>query len=204
MKTLGVVVLLGVTANPLAAAQAPTAGRPAIELGASGVVFGGLLDVSDFMGDPQTGARGFSPHVTVKLTRRASLEAGVDVFRVSRESGRSVFSSYHRLGLLIRLRETRNGQSFRFINAGVGGHFEAAHVPEIRNTRRDQSVTVYPAYERRELTPVNFGFAGIGVQRTVTSHLAVRGEIDGLVGRIGVGVRLTAGVSVPLGTYRRR
>lgn len=201
------VVLLGVTASPLAA-QTLAADRPLIEVGVSGVLFGGLVDVSDLIGDPQSGAKGFSPHVTVKLTRRLGLEASIDVFRVEKEysaaSSARLLSSFHSLGLVIRHRESDDGRSFRFVRVGAGGHFESQRVPETRITRSDRSVVVFPAYQQREFTAVNFGFVGVGVQRTMLSHLAIRGGIDGTIGSSGLGVRLAAGISVPIGSYRAR
>jgi hypothetical protein len=171
---LALIVCLVASALPVTAQDRP------VEIG---VAVGG---VASFVGN------GGDLRVTVTVPRgdRRSIEGFVGVYR-----GNDVFDTRGVYGFQIKQQIARGRRSGPepFATFGIMGLV----------TRYETSDCSYASCRRytstRVLAPF-LGFAGVGVQYAVTPHLAVRLESQAAVALIiPVGIRVTAGVSIPLG-----
>jgi hypothetical protein len=71
-------------------------------------------------------------------------------------------------------------------------------------TLPDRSTVVYPSHTYSELSRPYFATAGVGVQYVLWRYTAARLEVQGLIPPeclVCTAVRLSAGVSVPIGHY---
>jgi hypothetical protein len=191
---LGLVALLQ---QPLAAQSEPPF-EPRVEFGVNGVLLAGLL-VLDFIGDPQSRVAGPAVSVRLNMAERFALEVGGIFAGVD-----DVTVHYYEASVVIKQRAHQRERWFRFIRVGAGGHHEFIRVGEFRNDNQDHTTTVFPAYDHHKLTAPNFFLAGAGIERVVSSRLAIAAELGGVVGAIGYGLRASAGVVVPLGSYHAR
>jgi hypothetical protein len=176
------------------AAQPIAADPPRVEVGVAVVGIGALNDLSDFEGDPQNGSAGAGAFVIFNPSRTVGVEFNGEVLRLARVQLR-LFG----LSFLIRRHLREAPRSFIFWRFGAGGHDEFERVSERRQTNQDLSVTIYPAYDHRKVTA--FAIVGSGMQRAVSRHVAIRAELDALVGNpLGVGARGSAGIVVRVGS----
>ncbi len=189
--------LLVLSSAVSAAAQSSPSITPRVELGAGVLVMGGWADFSDFIGDIQPGLAGIEFMMRAALAPRFALEGRVAFSDVDRVS-----TTWYEFGAVMRTQPPTLRKWNRFFRIGVGGHREVEQVPEYRHENQDRSTTVFPAYTHYKATPPNFVVGGAGFQRAVSRRLAVVTELDLIVGpSVGMGLRVSAGVSIPLGTY---
>lgn len=195
------VVAIGVLALPRAqvAAQTPSTGEPRVELGLNGVLFTGYMDLSEFRSDPQLGMIGAGPTLRVNVSERFALESHATISRIE-----DVSVTVYELSVVVKRRAPSRKPSLPFLRVGAGGRHEFEHVKESRHENQDYSTTVWPAYDHHKLTLPNFIVVGAGLQFVASRHLAVIGELGGVVGSPGLGFRASAGVMVPIGSYGSR
>jgi hypothetical protein len=192
---------------PVAQAQTPGRGpsssdsgvSPRLEMTAEWGLMGGMIDVSDLYGDPQLGLSGVGADVRVRLTPRV----GVGIRGLVAIGGEVAHSQFYDLAAIVH--PISSGRSHTFLRFGAGGHHEFRDVPESRRTNQDHSTTVFPAYHHHKLTAPNFLVAGAGITRVISRRLGMTVEVDAVAGPGvggGVGVRASAGITLPLGGYR--
>ena len=95
-------------------------------------------------------------------------------------------------------------RSHVFMTAGVGGAFEYHRANEFREERPDGSVFVVPPHTRASLSEPFLVVVGIGTEHVLARYIAIRGDVQLVAFRFGVGARATVGASVPIGGYRDR
>jgi hypothetical protein len=178
------------------AAQTPPRQPPRVETGASVFSIGGWVDVSDFVGDPQLGAQGAEVVVRPRLTERVALEGRVGFSTVDR-----VTLNVYDVSVIVRRSPPRQHAWSSWLRFGAGGHREVEEVPETQYESLDRSITVYPGFTHYKVTPPNVAIVGMGLQRPFAKHAAFVADADVIGGAIGVGLRLSAGVLIPLGVY---
>jgi hypothetical protein len=168
------------------------AAPPRIEIGAQGAVTAFLGGGGAFL--PGAGAR-----LTINVTRLDALELVGDIVPSIENPGMwGLYSIQYK-------RVVRPGDRRRnaiFATASTSGLFRYYRTVEYRQPRSDGSTLVRPSYRYAELTrPLFFG-GGVGVEGVVARYAAVRAEVQGLVGFVGVvGFRTVVGLSVPIGGY---
>ena len=174
----------------------PSGVPPRLEMTVELGLMGGIVDLSDLHGDPQTGLSGVGAGVRVRLTPRI----GVGIRGLVAIGGEVANSQVYDVATIIHLTSSR--RSHRFLRFGAGGHHEVRDIGESRRTNQDHSTTVFPAYRHHRLTYPNFFVAGAGFTRVVSRMLGITAEVDAVtgpgVGR-GLGMRASAGLTVPLG-----
>jgi len=191
-----VVVGLLAASHSLVAQDRPTAG-PRVEIGLNGGFLGGVFDVSEFQSDIQLSTAGFAPGCRINLSERFALE-GIAI--ADHVEGMRLLT--YEMSLVIKRSARPRSRSVRFLRLGGGGRYESERVLESRRENQDHSITVFPPYDHRELTPPDFVLVGIGVRRVVSRHLAITAEVDGIGGKPGFGIQASAGLVVPIGSYR--
>ena len=174
-------------------AQSVPPSRPPAELSLNWAILGGLVDVSA-KGDPQLGVMGPALGVRVNIRERVGLEVGGMLGSVE---DRSV--GFYDAAVVIRRSVPRVGQWSSTLRFGGGGSYESFTVNEYRRTNDDRSVTVFPGYRWRKLTWPNMAIAGMGMQRTFSTRTALAVEGALVAGEIGVGLRVSTGLVVPVG-----
>ena len=180
-----------------AGAQPITSGPSRVEVGATAVGIGGLLDVSDFEGDWQAGSTGAGLFAVFNPSTSIGIEFSGEALRLPR-----VQVQFYGATLLIRRHVRESRRSFTFWRVGGGGRHEFERVREYQRRNQDLSVAVYPAYDRHKVT--THAIVGWGIQRALAEHVAFRAELDALIGRpLGVGGRVSAGIVVGLGARDR-
>ena len=145
------------------------------------------------------GLSGIGADVRVRLTPRV----GVGFRGLMAIGGEVANSQFYDLSTIYHL--TSPGRSHTFLRFGAGGHHEFRDVQEIRRTNQDHSTTAFPAYRHHKLTSPNFIVAGAGITRAVSRRLGIMAEVDVVAGPgvgSGVGMRASAGVTMPVGAYR--
>ena len=180
-----------------AAAQPITSGPPRVEVGVAAIGIGGLVDLSDFEGDPQMSSMGAGPFVVFNPSRTIGIEFSGEILRLDR-----VQVQFYGLSFLIRRHLRDAPRSFAFWRFGAGGHHEFERVSEYRQTNQDLSVTVYPAYDHHKVT-APIAIVGGGMQRALSAHVAIRAELDAIAGKLGVGARASAGIVVRVNSADR-
>jgi hypothetical protein len=191
-------VMFGLLASAPAAAQS-LGSAPRVEVGAEVLGLGGYLDVSDFVGDPQFGLVGAGVLVRASLARRVALEARVGVSSVE-QVGVNVYD----VSVIVRRAPPALHAWTTFLRFGAGGRREVEQIAERRHENLDRSITVYPGYTRYRVTRPNFAVVGVGLQRAIAKGAALAADVDAIGGAVGVGLRLSAGVTIPLGAYGGR
>jgi hypothetical protein len=192
---------------PLAQAQIQERGSsssdsgvsPRLEMTVELGLMGGIIDVSDLQADPQLGLSGIGADVRIRLTPRV----GVGVRGLVAVGDEVTHAQFYDLATIVHL--TSPGRVHTFLRFGAGGHHEFDDVQEIRHTNQDHSTTVFPAYRHQKLTAPNFLIAGAGFTRVLSRRLGITAEADAVAGPgvgSGVGMRASAGVTLPVGTYR--
>jgi hypothetical protein len=189
-------LLAASSGNVLAQSQSPSS--PPVELSLNWVVLGGLIDVSA-EGNLQLGVTGPGLGVRMNVWERVGLEVRGMLGTVE---GRSV--GFYDATVVFRRSTPQPGRWSSFFRLGAGGHYESVSVPEFRRTNQDRSVSVFPGYEWRKLTGPNLALGGMGVQRTFSPRAAVAIEGDLVGGALGLGLRVSTGLVVPLGSYGAR
>jgi hypothetical protein len=168
------------TETPAGPGEAPLTASRAVEIG---VGVGG--DVS-FVGN------GGDLRITVSVPRgaRRSIEGFAGVYR-----GNDVFKTRGVYGFQIRQQMAR-GRRPRFEPFATFGLMGIV----VRYQTSDCSYASCRPYTSTHVLPPFLGLAGVGAQYAVTPHLAVRLEWQAAIALvIPVGVRMAAGVSIPLG-----
>jgi len=176
-------------------AVAQTLDRPRVEIGASIGTIGVFAEGHRLF---TTGLR-----ATVNITDRTAVELTTDALNGG------FFDNLHGL-YIVQVRrafhESASSQTALFATAGFGGAFSYVRSRDYRFTRPDGSVVVYPSRREGELTRPIFLAGGVGVERVVARFAAVRGDVQAVyapeAGADGFGVRLAAGLSIPIGSYR--
>src|SRR5512146_266828 len=193
-ETLVACLLLAVAA-PVAAQT--TAAPPRVEVGGQL----GALVATDFEG--AAAIRLWGPRVSIRLFRNLSIEASTDVRTTSSPSGyHALFGNYYLTGKYA-FRPMSFGRTGVFATFGVVGAFARISIPRYWGTlQHGTTIDVAPRTFSRIYRPAGV-IAGIGAERRVSSHLAVRMSAEGALGEGYVlGARLLGGVTVPIGTYR--
>jgi hypothetical protein len=196
-RITGCLVALALLATPVTAmAQESTAAlpdRPRVEVGAGGSVFfsGGTMPYTAGMVDTRVG---------VKLSRNWSLEGLVHFMP---EAGSDI-AGYYRAQALWRI--GRN--SFQpFVAFGGAGEFRRYSWPEYEwSDYYTGEPRVTPAGSNFSIDPPWYPTAGVGFEKILASHVAVRAEVTAAFGinDYGVAVALlpAVSVSIPFGRYR--
>ena len=197
---LGAVTLARAQTSPIGPSPVGSRVSPRVEITAELGLMGGFVDLSDLYGDAQMGLGGVGADVRVRLTPRV----GVGVRGLAAIGGDIAHSQFYDLSAIYHL--ASSGRSRTFLRFGVGGHHEFRDVQETRRTNQDHSTRVFQAYRHHRLTSPNFLVAGAGVTGAVSRRLGITVELDGVAGTgvgAGVGIRASAGVTLPLGAYRQ-
>jgi hypothetical protein len=153
--------------------------------------------ITDDMTEPSVELR-----ATVPVTPRFSVEGLVTVGRrkagfVERTEG------LYLVQVKQRLPRTERGRLHPFLTYGLTGYYGHVVRPETIITNPDGSTDTLPARTFNEVDEVLSMVVGAGLQYEISRHLAVRGDVQFLsVLWIPVGVRYSAGISIPLGSYR--
>jgi hypothetical protein len=196
-RITGYLVALALLATPVTAmAQESTTAlpdRPRVEVGAGGSVFfsGGTMPYTTGMVDTRAG---------VKLSRSWSLEGLVHFMP---EAGSDI-AGYYRAQALWRI--GRN--SFQpFVTFGGAGEFRRYSWPEYEwSDYYTGEPRVTPAGSNFSIDPPFYPTAGVGFEKILASHVAVRVEVTAAFGinDYGVAVALlpAVSVSIPFGRYR--
>jgi hypothetical protein len=180
-----------------AAAQRLESGPPRAEIGVTAAGIGGLIDLSEFEGDPQMGSWSAGPVLVFNPSRKIGLELSAEILRLDRAQ-----VQFYELSVLVR-RRLRDARSFAFWRFGAGGRHEFERVRERRRTNQDLSVTVYPAYEHHESKTPAFAIVGFGIERRLSGPVAIRAGLDTLIGNFGFGGRVSAGIVFGMGSVDR-
>jgi len=191
--TVAAVVIVAVPAF----AQPPAAARtlPRIEFGlgaASGLWLGeaGNLGAIDL-------------RITGRLTPRFGLEFLTDVL-ADEISVDHLYGLYILQGTYLVHGNAAGDLAVLATFGGLGG-FERYRSRGGSWTGPDGKVYEWSAYSRTRISGLTELVGGVAVQKVVAKYLAVRGDAQLIVcpHGAGVGMRLAAGVSVPLGSYGR-
>ena len=99
-----------------------------------------------------------------------------------------------------RLRRSERPGSHAFVSYGAVGTFTRYHQNESRQIQPDGSFVIVPAHTDTYASLPLIGLIGGGYQHDIARRLAVRVEAQAVMAFVlPVGVRMAAGVSVPLG-----
>ncbi len=177
--------------------RVPGGGFPRVEFGAGA----GYLAVPN---DPGEGLSLVTGRVGVALTRTWSVEGSVDFATEAFESD-DVFGFYQ-VQALWRFHEGRHpGDLQMFLTVGAAGTFDHESWDEFRWTDEQGRVHVYPAGSDTHVDPPWYPTAGIGFQKALGAHAALRGELTvaGAISDDGVEFILVprVSVSIPIGRY---
>jgi hypothetical protein len=173
-RLLASIVCLVASALPVSA-QEPT-DRP-VEIG---VGVGGVTSLGGAGGDMRVS-------VTIPRGERRSIEGFAGIYR-----GNDAFDTRGVYGLQIRQPMARSRPS-GFFSFGLMGIVARHEVPDCPHVNCATHMSSY-------VLPPLLLLAGAGFQHTVTPHLAVQLESQvGIALFIPVGIRVAAGVSIPLG-----
>ena len=192
-----VLALSPVAAGAQSAAK-PRSDAPRVELGAT---YGGFTNF-------QVGETGPGLTLGVAFTPRTSLDLVADALMLGSEGPRGGASVFRLNGVyLVQVRRTLAGAAAAGPHiswaAGFGGGYYFQRVPEMRIARPDGSTLVYPRHTDAELARPSFLSGGIVVQRPLTSWVAVRGDLMGIVVAVvrehGFVMRATIGLMTPIG-----
>jgi hypothetical protein len=147
----------------------------------------------------------WGPRVSVRLTNNLGVELSTDLRTASYGSGsRALYGTYYLVGRY-SFRRPRWKRLHLFATFGGVGWFERVSIPGysrtfpdgVRITIADRTVT--------SLERPNGIVGGIGMDRPVNSHVALRVSAEGVFGSgLILGIRLCGGVSVPIGSYHRQ
>jgi hypothetical protein len=105
-----------------AAAQRLESGPPRAEIGVTAAGIGGLIDLSEFEGDPQMGSWSAGPVLVFNPSRKIGLELSAEILRLDRAQ-----VQFYELSVLVR-RRLRDARSFAFWRFGAGGRHEFERV----------------------------------------------------------------------------
>jgi len=188
-RSLVVVLLLSGCAA--SAGAQPVAARN-VEIGAG---VGGVL--SWYVG----GIPGADVRVSVPVSERRAVEGFVGLTPVLDNATTGFY------GVLVRQRvgrETRSNPE-TFFSYGVVGGFTHYHNPGYQSRAPNGETVIVPARSQTVIAPPIIGMIGGGIQQRVAPRLSVRVEGQAIMALIlPVGVRVAAGVSVPLGKLSPR
>ena len=174
-----------------ASAKAQPVERPHVEIGAG---LGGAL--TWFYGGH--GIPGGDVRITVPTSRRRAVEGFVGLTPAVSDATTGFY------GLLLKRRIGRDTDPDveQFFSWGVVGGF--VHYRE-KEYRRPSNAGTTTSHSKTLITPPFIGLIGGGVQRRVAPRLSIRMESQLVMALIlPVGVRVAAGVSVPLGRLQRQ
>ena len=189
-------LLIGATSSPVAA-QTPSP-APRVELGGHL----GALTVTDLDDSDSTFLWG--PHVAARITGRFAVELSMDLKTSSQPSGcRSLQGLYYIAGRYSFTRPRSNGLHW-FATFGGVGSFSRASWPASSYMRPDGVLLTAPAGGYSRVESLGAVAGGIGAERPLNSHVAVRVSAEAVYGGGSmVGLRLGGGLMVPIGSYRK-
>jgi hypothetical protein len=170
-----------------ASAGAQPVERNNIEIG------GGLGGLMSWWIHPRPGA---DVRVTFPIDRRFAIDTLVAMTPTQDNE------TYGLYGVLVKQRIGARAASDLqpFLSYGVIGVFARTHEDEYRYLTGTGATVVRPAYDDTTMTPPLIGMIGGGIERRVLPRLSVRVEAQALILLVlPVGVRVAAGVSVPIG-----
>jgi hypothetical protein len=189
---LALLVLLGVTESAFAQEPMP---KPELGVGVTGL---STYQYEDFLSS-DIPAPAVTGRLTIPVTPRFSFDGSVDVSRRTGEQF-SRTDTFYLLQVKQRLRSTTRGSFHAFLTYGVAGYYQRFHQKEVHATLPNGQPTVTPDFIRTEHEGPAITLIGGGVQFGLAKRLAVRAEaqmVSFLV--IPLGVRVTGGLSIPLG-----
>ena len=191
---LAAAAMVGVLSAPAAAQQTPVdpaadlRHRARVEVGAQV----GALSV--YPGAAIFGV--FGPRLTLNLTSRDAFETIAEAAGGVEDAGlHGLYGVQYKRTLGSRVLRPRTW----FATAGVLGSFRHYRQREWKDQRPDGSTVVWPGYRSFTMRKPTIATIGLGVERQVRPHLALRADAQAFAGSGGVGVRVAAGVSVPIG-----
>jgi len=189
-------VLIGAASSPVAA-QTPSP-APRVELGGHL----GALTVTDFGDSDSTFLWG--PRVSARITDRLAVELSMDLRTSSQPSGyRSLGGLYYIAGRYSFTRPRSDGLHW-FATFGGVGSFSRASWPASSFMRPDGVLLTAPAGGYSRVEGLGAVVGGIGVERPLNSHVAVRVSGEAVYGGgAALGMRLCGGLMVPIGSYRK-
>lgn len=182
----------------LSAAASAQDALPLPELGAG---YGGLI-VKEKGGDMTVGSSQPAIHlrVTVPFTPRFSFEALTTISSGTSEPGFDRVNGLYILQVKQRLGGAVAQRSHAFLTYGAAGYFARFHQNPVTITRPGGTQYEIVEYRYNQTDPPFFAVVGGGFQRDLGRRVAFRADAQ-LVTLlwVPVAVRLSAGVSVPLG-----
>ena len=156
--------LLALFVLTASAASGQVQSPPLFEIGAQG---GAMV----FAADDGAFLLNGGPRVTLNISRRDAVELLADFLVGTEQSG--VFGLY-----LIQykrvLREGDRRRSTIFVTGSTAGTFHYYRSREWREDRPDGATIVHPAYTRAQVESPTFIGSGIGLERVVGRHAALR------------------------------
>jgi hypothetical protein len=185
---------LVVSAGPLfgQAPAGPTA--PRFDLGGSGAV------VIPPHGETAMGL--IETRFGARLTRRFGVEVSVGLFPAALSIDH--LDGAYTIQGCYRLRPVDGRRTTIFATFGGSGGFSRHRSREFRYTLSDGTERVYPSRTSSSVSLPIVPTVGVGFQRDVGAHLAVRADVQAVVCPYfdRVGVLVSGGVSIPLGSAR--
>ena len=199
-----VAALVSLCAATPARAQDTSAGLavavPRVEFGANA---GGLLAGGEGLFTP--GVR-----VGVALNRRFAIESGFDSLEFDRSSYGNSWTSMYFAHVKQTIRAGTERMPSIFATYGGAGILYHSHFNGQTFNTSDGRVYTSPERSNTDVSRPFIASAGIGMQQVIAKYAAVRVEAQLMVvpeylgaGASAFGGRVSAGVSVPIGGYRR-
>ena len=172
-----------------AAAQSPA--LPRFEIGGS---LSAIVPVV-FADSPAVIAGG-GPRLALNITRSIGLQASVEA--LTPWGDRSGINGLYATGLKVPIRWSSGSQRALSLRAGVTGAYQYARHREVRVTRPDGSVVVYPGYRLLRATGPTTALLGLEWDRALNRRTLVAPSLNVLIGEVG-GIAALATVAVSIG-----
>jgi hypothetical protein len=140
------------------------------------------------------------PGGDVRLTFPVSDRFAVETLVAATPTFADFTAGFYGVQVKQRIRKGASATVQPFVSYGAIGVFAHYHDDEYRYTSASSLPVVVPSHRGTFVSPPLLGLIGGGVQRSVASRLAVRIEAQAVMALVlPVGVRVAAGVSVPIG-----
>lgn len=188
------VVLLAILVSvPVGAAAQSLNAQPRVEVGGG---FGLLVD-------PNGVLKGYGPRVTVNVNDRIAVESGFEINGNGHRWPESFWGGLHVTQVKYAVRPGDATHARVFVTGGLLGSFSHGHVDGFQYTRYDGTVESIPSRTFSSLAERLTPTVGVGVEHSVGRHIGLRADV--LAGQHALGVQLRAsfGVTIPIGHYDR-
>jgi Outer membrane protein beta-barrel domain len=197
MRSIVIVAALLTLSSPAAASQDSL---PPVEVG---IGYGGLL-VNNEGGDYTVGSTrpAFHLGLTLPYTPRFSFEALLTVSTRTSPTALHLTDGLYILEVKQRIRSLSGDRFHAFLTYGATGYYEHLHQSRTTVTHPNGTTSTIADYSFSDTAAPFFAAIGGGFQRAIGAHSAVRVDAQLVtVLWVPVGVRLSAGISIPFAEY---